>query len=1037
MVEPRDGGGMQHCGCQIGRPCTCGMRMKRVMERIEHADDAFEDFELAPGVVMRLKKEYENVPGTRLYRLMRLYRLSLLDAIQEMAATIELAVAHKRCITTDLAELTRRKELLASLSASDTLGIKQKRDAMHSTQHMISRYADLNVTSLQVPPGEPGPTPVALQALEPHLARLLELVLAAITKTRFNLSTCKTFVQMYAMTRIQCIVRGRLERVRLTHDLVTFWCCAEMGAAVRLQSLFRRLRAAAKVEAMRSEWWATHRGQAAVHLQRLARGFVARQSTHRLVVSRKAGRRSAALVVLQCWWRVIQAQTAVATRRQAHRAAMDVRLRHKSATNIQRVYRGLEGRRALRRLRIEASLSEPVRALAAQYIASGDLWAFLRAVDNDYRRFLHERRDEEENATTFVKTFVTEKRALEERAIQAWHVSRAMESPVLQRQERTASAYASSSSPTRRTHSPERPHHPLSPLRTSCQALGTSSTLGSSSTHGSYSAHGSPPTEDSPSPLDSLSPGSPGRQPSPPKPVAPTSIFSPEASPEEIQLGRLAPESIDLPDKYSAKLIRAAMAEGYSLPEVIAGLRGLEAQGKSIGSFKLLLRELRGRAPLMLNPFRSERAVRAAEPPKRRPIHTLWSKKPIAAAPAREATNDRGVSVETEAQQYVLASLPAKAKEPIAKFLFVAGVRSFVPPMIDGGDTLPPVDPWWTGDRLNPAFVAYLQMPSGLLKVRREQLVTQALETTFKTLKARGIVHAQDLVPLNVDHVIAWSVPEGLARSMFDLLQTLLGMTHNGRPATVLRQLQATARPSTQDTVAYDAVFSPRTETPVVLAKAYLDKELHLFLDMKARIQEQVLAPVAMTSSIYELLFQATFTTIPLHAEDLVSYSSAHLDAFVHQLVAPTLDVNGTQRLLKKRSQRAAAIARDFSNVFRAAGCHVVRDIVHRQLHVFQLPPGLDEQVRTLVGRLVFASPTPHRRGSPAHNLAPLARPTSSSSTRSNSPATPTRHTLEPLASPLISRGKRMLESMDESDIDDIVNVLDDDALWGQDLTVG
>ncbi|KDO27803.1 hypothetical protein SPRG_07402 [Saprolegnia parasitica CBS 223.65] len=934
-------------GVRVAAGCACGSRARPTAS---HATSTTRWSSRPASSCASRKKEYENVPGTRLYRLMRMYRLSHLDAIADMTAIIDLASMHKRLIMTDMTELLARKDALAAISSHATMTTKQKRDAMQTALHMPSRYADLNLASLQKPPAPPMAAPVSIHTLEPHLKRLLEVAAASIAKTRLNLTTCKAFVQTYASTRIQCMVRGRLTRHAHVHDVITFWGCAEMAAAVRLQLLVRRRQATARVHRARSAWWARRRGVAILHLQRIARGYLARQHYAEARANVRAARTSAAVLRLQCWWRSLTAQAFVARRRRTVHAELDHRHRHASATTIQRYYRGYEGRRTLRRLRMEASLSEPVRALATQYMATGDLWAFLRAVDHDYRRFLHDKQDEEENATTFVQKFLREKHMLEEKAIQAWHVSRALESPVLQRYERTASAYTTASSPERPSHSSSPPRPPAATCILS----------------------------------QSRSP-SPERQGSPSKPVAPASLFAPEASPDEVALGRLAPESADLPDKYSPKLLRLAMAEGYSLPEVIAGLRGLEAQGRSIRSIKLLLRELRRRTPLMRNSFRSERVVRAAEPVRDRPVLAMLSSKSSPTAlrsptALPTSTKEAPFATKTEIQTYILHALPSGIKEPIAKFLFVAGLFIFVPPTIDArGNLAAQHDPWLASRESNPHLRAYLRMPPGLLKVRREQLLTSALDGSCAILKSHGLVHARDLAPYDVAHLVDWKIPLTLAQSIFWLFQSLIEMARNVRPTTLVRRLHTeTKRPTTQDTEVFEGGFSPRADTPAIVARARLEDEVGLFADMKARLEAQVLSPVAMSHSIYELLFQAVFVTLPVHADDLETYGSHHLDAFVHMLVAPQMDVLSTQRLLKKRCERASAVARDYSNVFRDAGCHVVRDIVHRQLNAFQLPMGLDEQVRVLVGRLVFASPTPQRRSTP--DLVPLTRPMSSTS---------------------------------------------------------
>ncbi len=52
---------------------------------------------------------------------------------------------------------------------------------------------------------------------------------------------------------------------------------------------------------------------------------------------------------------------------------------------------------------------------------TGDLWAFLRAVDNDYKTFLREREAEEENAAHFITHVIRERTAHEERQLQVCH----------------------------------------------------------------------------------------------------------------------------------------------------------------------------------------------------------------------------------------------------------------------------------------------------------------------------------------------------------------------------------------------------------------------------------------------------------------------------------------------------------------------------------------------------------------------------------------------------------------------------------------
>ncbi|CAK4663902.1 unnamed protein product [Aphanomyces euteiches] len=177
---------------------------------------------------------------------------------------------------------------------------------------------------------------------------------------------------------------------------------------------------------------------------------------------------------------------------------------------IQRVYRGHRGRTIAKHRRIERSLCPQVQALVDQFKASGgDIWALLKIVDSDYREFNRMAQLEEENATTFVTKVLWERQRHQEEALQKWHVSRALESPVVSHQRRIDSAY-------------ER--------------------------------------------------GSRDEFKSTPKVIPPTSLFEPSASRDSIHLNQIAPETLDIHDKYAPGVIRQAMAQGFAVPEILAAL---------------------------------------------------------------------------------------------------------------------------------------------------------------------------------------------------------------------------------------------------------------------------------------------------------------------------------------------------------------------------------------------------------------------------------------------------------------------------------
>ena len=127
------------------------------------------------------------------------------------------------------------------------------------------------------------------------------------------------------------MVRGRLTRRTHVYDVITFWGCAEMAAAVCLQLLVRRRQAMARVHRVRSAWWAHHRGVAIVHLQRIARGYLARQHYAQALADVRAARVATAALRLQCWWRSLTAKAFVAQRRRTVYAELDHRHRHVQA----------------------------------------------------------------------------------------------------------------------------------------------------------------------------------------------------------------------------------------------------------------------------------------------------------------------------------------------------------------------------------------------------------------------------------------------------------------------------------------------------------------------------------------------------------------------------------------------------------------------------------------------------------------------------------------------------------------------------------
>ncbi|KAH9098059.1 hypothetical protein LEN26_016735 [Aphanomyces euteiches] len=884
MVHDIGEGGMQACGCAVGRPCTCGYSMRKTEDNSTNITvDEDELIEVSSGVALRLKKKYfEEVSGTRLYRLMHQYRLSLRDAVVELTEIITEAQAHKKVIAFELVEIANRKARLTG----DGLKPPSKREIQENS-YMASAYSDMNPNLKTRPPGfVASALPVAIQVLEPHLTHLQTILTEAIQKARANLLGCKNFVFNYASSRIQCVVRGGFDRARFVSSLILFWCGAETAAVVTLQCFFRKAWANTRVAILRAEHHRRICWHASIQVQRTMRGFFGRQRAETRRRDFRYRLQNAAAVTLQCWVRCIAATRIVKVRRQLAAAQRERNRQECALRLIQRVYRGHRGRTIAKHRRIERSLCPQVQALVDQFKASGgDIWALLKIVDSDYREFNRMAQLEEENATTFVTKVLWERQRHQEEALQKWHVSRALESPVVSHQRRIDSAY-------------ER--------------------------------------------------GSRDEFKSTPKVIPPTSLFEPSASRDSIHLNQIAPETLDIHDKYAPGVIRQAMAQGFAVPEILAALRGLEARRKSTRNIKLLLRELHRRTPLMLHPFKSERIHRQQQLPRQnldikdiRKCYDILSPSSDDNAPLDD---DISPVAQDLVDNYILRAVPDGLDTPISSFVFAAGMLVYVPPLLDFDGESTQLSTSWTTTP-NSHFI------------RREQLVSEAIAPIIELLKAQHVVHGGDLDRTTPAQLNTWHIPSGLSHSLLALVATCRKVQRAtvGYSRRIMRPRHSrlefarkdgcASNTSTPDTIVYDS-NGLVTTPPAEKSSNGLEDKMLRFADMKARIEATAFTPMTLSSSLFDLLFQAVFVVLP--EEDHAMPSDANLDVFIHRLLDTDLSMHATHRLLKRRSQRTATLARTYANALKAGGCFTVQDIVNRpSLRDFSIPDVVAEQIIT------------------------------------------------------------------------------------------
>ena len=174
-------------------------------------------------------------------------------------------------------------------------------------------------------------------------------------------------------------------------------------AATLIQKRIRMIFAAKVLAALAL---ARKRRLASIEIQRVFRGFVARKIYQKMVDAELRRMRKRATIRIQTIVRMRRASTMLAGMRR--RAALLAAMRRKAAaTNIQRMVRGWIAKRRKYARRVELSLGPRVRELCEKFIAKGDLYGFLEAVNADFELQVAQQAEmrmlEVENARTFIR----------------------------------------------------------------------------------------------------------------------------------------------------------------------------------------------------------------------------------------------------------------------------------------------------------------------------------------------------------------------------------------------------------------------------------------------------------------------------------------------------------------------------------------------------------------------------------------------------------------------------------------------------------
>jgi len=214
------------------------------------------------------------------------------------------------------------------------------------------------------------------------------------------------YVLSLAAPHPQRVFRGWRARARCKDLRGYFRFIALTAAALEIQRFVRASTARSIINAMRSGL----QGGKVVVIQKVWRGALARMRLAKMREAKAAGVRLAASFSIQRVWRGYAALRHV---REAVSAAAreDFRVAFAWAVvTTQRFVRGHQAKALVVQKKLELHLSDRLQRLAHKYLQSGNLWGFLKAVDDDYRRYEQSQGEilarEDELAATFVEKVV-------------------------------------------------------------------------------------------------------------------------------------------------------------------------------------------------------------------------------------------------------------------------------------------------------------------------------------------------------------------------------------------------------------------------------------------------------------------------------------------------------------------------------------------------------------------------------------------------------------------------------------------------------
>lgn len=229
-----------------------------------------------------------------------------------------------------------------------------------------------------------------------HISRVGKGCVGRIRARRMRIAV----LQHFAALRIQAVWRGYYERVNVVPFIRDLY--RQRSAAVIQRAWRRHVATRTFVWRTRARLWRI-KVKGVTALQALFRGHMVRMKLAHL-------REGAAEAKLQY---AAQRRARLLATRKRREAILEA-----AAVTIQRVWRGVLGRREAYKIQQAGLVSHGrVKELADVFLATGDLWGFISAINQDYEKAESDKKNEIQKAHTFVEQVI---KVRKDKANEAW-----------------------------------------------------------------------------------------------------------------------------------------------------------------------------------------------------------------------------------------------------------------------------------------------------------------------------------------------------------------------------------------------------------------------------------------------------------------------------------------------------------------------------------------------------------------------------------------------------------------------------------------